>query len=278
MAADRADRGWPVRRTISSREEAKSVYNDLVYMKGAAVLNTVEAWLGEQPFQRGLQKYLADHAHANGNVDDLATALQAESGAEVAPVLHSLLDHPGVPLVTVKLDCKRLTVDPGDFTLPVCLHWDDGGHRCSVVSPGNKTVAIEAAACPTWVWTNASGRGYYRSHLTAEDLNSILSGGYAQLDSSERRALIADTGIAVLSGQLPAVAAMKILATASRDQEPRVSMESLRIATALGEIVPAESRKRYADWLQQTYGVAPPAAKQAPSITEFLKGVGDPHP
>ena len=271
MAGDRSGRNWPVRRPITSREEAKNVYNDLVYMKGASVLDTVEAWLGEQPFQRGLQKYLTDHSFSNATVDDLASALQSVSGADVAPVLHSLLDRAGVPVVTAKLECKRLTIDAVDWTLPVCLHWDDGGHQCGVVGPGEKSITLDAAACPTWIWTNASGVGYYRSSLTVEDLNAIQTGGYAQLDSLERRVLLSDAGFAVLSGQIPAGAAMKILASAARDQEPRVSMESLRIATALGEIIPAESRKAYAAWLQQTYGVAAPSTQQAQSIAYFLK-------
>lgn len=255
MAVERPDRGWAVRRPISSREEAKTVYNGLVYQKAAAVLDTVEAWLGEEPFQRGLRKYLADHSFNIATADDLASALHSESGADVAPVLHSLLDHPGIPAVTAKLDCKQLAVDAGAWTLPLCLHWDDGGHQCSVVRPGQKLVPIEAASCPTWIWTNASGRGYYRSRPAVENLNAIERSGYAELDSSERRSLIADTGFAVLSGQFPAKAAMPILTRSARDPEPRVAMESLRIATALAEMVPAQSRKSYAAWLQKTYGL-----------------------
>jgi alanyl aminopeptidase len=271
MAADRAGRGWAVRRPIASREEAKTVYNGLVYQKGAAVLDTVESWLGEEPFQRGLQKYLADHSFGNATVDDLAAALQSASGVAVAPVLHSLLDRAGVPVVTSQLDCKRLTVNAGDWTLPICLHWDGGGHQCSVVSPGEESVAIKAPSCPAWIWTNASGQGYYRSSLTDEDLKAMQNGGYQELTSPERRALISDVGFAVLNGQIPAAGVMKLLASSARDQEPRVAMESLRIAVALGEIVPPAARKRYAAWLQLTYGVGTPAAKQAASLAEFFR-------
>jgi alanyl aminopeptidase len=274
MAIDGTALGWAVRRPMSSREDTKTVYNGLVYQKAAAVLNTVESWLGDQPLQHGLHKYLTDHSFAIATVDDLAAALQSESGADVAPVLHSLLDHPGVPAVSAKLDCKRLAVDAGEWTLPICLHWDDGGRQCSVVGPTTKSVALETAACPTWIWTNASGQGYYRARLTAEDLKALQNGGYAELDSVERRALIADTGFAVLSGQLPVAAAMKLLSSSARDQEPRVAMESLRIAAALGEIVPPESRKSFAAWLQRTYGVTAPAPKQAVGLAEFLSRTG----
>ena len=271
MAAERPDHGWAVRRPIKSREEAKTVYNGLVYQKAAAVLDTLEAWIGEAAFQRGLRKYLAAHSFASATVDDLAAALQPESGAEAGPVLHSLLDHPGVPVVSAKLECKRVTLDAGDWTLPVCLHWDDGGHACSVVRPGGASMEMDSSACLAWMWPNASGRGYYQSRLTAESVNGILSSGYGQLDSAERRALIADAGFAVLSGRLPVAAGMKLLARSARDQEPRVAMESFRIAAALGEIVPAEARTSYAAWSQQTYGVTPPAVQQGLGMAEFLK-------
>jgi alanyl aminopeptidase len=272
MSLERADRPWPVRRPITSRKDATTVYNGLVYQKAAAVLDTLESWLGEDPMQRGLQKYLTDHAFGVATADDVASALEAASGIDVAPVLHSLLDRPGVPVVTAQLDCKRLTVDAGGWTLPLCSHWDDGGRQCVVVHPGTKEISLDAASCPTWIWTNASGRGYYRSRLPVADFEAILSSGYRQLDTSERRTLIADAGSAVLSGHLPAAALMKLLAASARDQEPRVSLEALRIATSLGEVVPVSERAAYARWMQQTFGVTPPAPKQSLSISEFLKG------
>jgi alanyl aminopeptidase len=272
MSLERADRPWAVRRPIASRKDATTVYNGLEYQKAAAVLDTLESWLGEDPFQRGLQKYLTDHAYGVATTDDVASALQAASGVEVAPVLHSLLDRPGVPVLTATLDCKKLAVDTGGWTLPLCAHWDDGGRQCVVVQPGTKEISLAAASCPTWIWTNASGRGYYRSRLPAGDLQAIQSDGYRQLDASERRALIADAGSAGLSGQLPAAALMKLLATSARDPEPRVSLESLRIATSLSEVVPVPERAAYARWLQQIFGVTPPAPKQSSSIAEFLRG------
>lgn len=272
MSIDRADRGWPVRRKITSREDAKSVYNGLVYQKAAAVLDTLEAWLGEERFQRGLQNYLKAHSFGVATVDDLAAALASESGRPEAPaVLHSLLDHAGVPMVTAKLDCKQVAVDAGAWTLPLCLHWDGGGHQCSVVGPGQSNVAIETDSCPAWLWTNGSGRGYYRSNPGVEGFQAIEENGYRQLDSEERRSLVADAESAVLGGRVPAAALMKLLTAAARDPEPRVSLESLRVAIALAEIVPAAERVTYGRWLRQTYGVTAPTAKPDQSVAEFLK-------
>jgi hypothetical protein len=153
--------------------------------------------------------------------DDLASALQSESGADVAPVLHSLLDHPVVPAVSAKLDSKRL----GTGTT--------GAINAVSSAPARNPSCWKLPIAPRGMWTNASG----------QDLKAMLNGGYAELDSVERRVPIADTGFAVLSGELPVTTAMKLLSSSARDQEPRVAMESLRIAAALGEIVPPESRK-----------------------------------
>ncbi len=270
IAVSRADASWPVRRSISSREEAKTVYNGLVYSKGAAVLDNLELWLGAARMQRGLHKYLTDHSFGNATVDDLAVALESESGQQVGPVLHSLLDHAGVPVLKATIDCKRIDMEPGGWTYPVCLHWDDGGRQCSVVQPGQKSIQVEAAACPAWIWTNAEGRGLYRTQLNAENLEAVV-GGYGQLTEAERRSLVSDLDAMVTGGQIPAAEAMRVVSSIFHEPEARVTVEMLRMVLAMEPLVPQHLEADYQVWLQRMFGFTQPVASQAASIGQYLE-------
>lgn len=270
IAVDEARRNWPVRRTIASRKDARQVYNRLVYVKAAAVLDTLEDWIGAEPFQRGLQRYLKDHALANATIDDLAHALDAESGGEAGAVLHSLLDHPGIPVLNASISCRHLEFDPAQWTVPVCLHWDDGGRQCTVVKPGHTQVDVPATSCPAWVWSNSTGRGYYRSVLSEPALDAVFSQGYEQMEAAERRALAADLGAMVIGGKLPARDAMKLMTVVARDREGTITPDLLRIAAGLSLIIPPGLRPEYATWMKQTFQVDLPVPQQATSVAEFL--------
>ncbi|MEZ4237169.1 MAG: M1 family metallopeptidase [Myxococcota bacterium] len=75
--------------------------NLAVYAKGEALLDTVEAWVGAQPFRDGLQRYLAAHEWGNATAEDLFAALTEASGEDVTAVMLPYLDHPGAPLLQV---------------------------------------------------------------------------------------------------------------------------------------------------------------------------------
>jgi alanyl aminopeptidase len=269
MAVDDSAQSRPVRLAMHSREEMKDVYNRIVYRKGEMILTMLEHWLGPAAFKRALQRYLREHSFATATTDDLASALQLEAGKDVAPVLHGLLDRAGVPVVGARIDCTRVSLETPAPALPVCLRWEGGG-RCVVLAPGQTQFQTGSQSCPAWVWTNASGTGYYRSLLTPEALGAIVRSGYDQLTAPERLALADDLGAMVAGGRFPAAAAMSFLGRMAVDREPNVVLAALRIAASLSTVIPADLRQKYAAWLQTVFDVKTPRPEQGESVREFF--------
>jgi aminopeptidase N len=74
---------------METRDELRAVYGRVVYSKGGAVLRMLEQWLGEEPLQRSLRRYLKAHTFGTATTGDLTAAIQAETGVDVAAVLSS---------------------------------------------------------------------------------------------------------------------------------------------------------------------------------------------
>jgi cytosol alanyl aminopeptidase len=51
-----------VRRPVASAAEIQTVFDDIIYAKGAAVLESFEAWLGKEQFRKVIVSYLSRHA------------------------------------------------------------------------------------------------------------------------------------------------------------------------------------------------------------------------
>jgi alanyl aminopeptidase len=274
MAAD-SPKTRPVRLEMHSRKDTDDVYDDIVYQKGAAVLEMLEDWLGPEPFRRSLHRYLTHHQFGNATTTDLARAIQQESGVNASPVLFSFLDRPGAPLFRFSLasdeGASKLEIEQGDhpWTAPVCFHADSGERRCQVVNASQAEVRLPGR--PAWMWPNAYGSGYYRSLLTPALLEALVRSGYNQLTKPERLALAGDVEALMSSGDLRAADVMKILPQVARDREPRVTARATAIALQLAVAAPEAVRAQYAAWLKKTMGLTVIAPEQAQSMEEFFR-------
>ena len=66
------------------------------YSKGAGALKQLVAWVGFEPFKRGLRAYIAAHAWSNTTIDDLMAALEAASGRDLRRWTHEWLQTAGL--------------------------------------------------------------------------------------------------------------------------------------------------------------------------------------
>ena len=211
----------PVRLEMHSRKEMDQVYSGIVYQKGAGVLRMVEHWVGEQPFRRGLQRYLRAHAYGTATTADLAAALNEETHADVAAVFESYLNQPGFPVLNVKFECgekKARVVQESklSWNTPVCTR---GG--CTVIRGAQGEVPVEG--CPAWV--NAAGAGYYR--VQSDSLMALARGGWDQWTAPERLDFVEDVA------SLPAAEQITLLPALVRDRNPQVLSAVERIALRL---------------------------------------------
>lgn len=267
----------PVRLEMHSRKDTESVYQYVVYIKAASILEMLEDWVGPERFQRSLHRYLVDHQFANATSQDLARAIEQETGVNVGPVLFDFLDRPGAPVLRFTVaktgDAPKLTVEQGGhpWTVPVCIHAEHEERHCEQVSSAHVELPLSQSA---WIWPNAFGSGYYQSLLAGDSLDALTDAGYKFLEAPERLALVADLQGLTVSGALPAAEVMKILpkmAGVQRGAEPSVEAHAFALALQLALVSPEDIRGKYADWLGKTTRLPLVKPEQAKSMEEFFR-------
>jgi alanyl aminopeptidase len=82
-------------------------FDGITYDKGAAVLEMLEAWLGEATFREGIRAYIKAHEHGSATSADLFQAIGAAAHKDVQAIASTFLDQPGVPLVRAELACEK---------------------------------------------------------------------------------------------------------------------------------------------------------------------------
>lgn len=87
----------------------------IVYAKGARMLVMVRALLGDDAMRRGLKNYFAAHQYSNATGADLWQALGEASGMNVGQIMESWLEHPGYPVVEVKVEDGKLMLSQQQF-------------------------------------------------------------------------------------------------------------------------------------------------------------------
>lgn len=87
----------------------------IVYAKGARMLVMVRALLGNDAMRRGLKNYFAAHQYGNATGADLWQALGEASGMNVGQIMESWLEHPGYPVVEVKVEDGKLMLSQQQF-------------------------------------------------------------------------------------------------------------------------------------------------------------------
>lgn len=87
----------------------------IVYAKGARMLVMMRALLGDDAMRKGLKNYFAAHQYGNATGADLWQALGEASGMNVGQIMESWLEHPGYPVVEVKVEDGKLMLSQQQF-------------------------------------------------------------------------------------------------------------------------------------------------------------------
>lgn len=87
----------------------------IVYAKGSRLMVMLRKWLGDEDFANGLYLYFEKHQYGNTVGDDLWNALAKASGKDVAGFMHSWINQPGYPLVSVEVKNDTLILSQKQF-------------------------------------------------------------------------------------------------------------------------------------------------------------------
>ncbi len=258
MHSDTLSSARAVRQPIRSNHDIYNAFDAITYGKGAAVLQMVEGWIGEDSFRAGVRAYIKKHPFANATYDHLVSALDAASQKGARGILESFLTQSGVPMIHASLECNEagpqveltqsryLPVGSSAdsrrrWRVPVCVRYAVDGEvfeRCTLLTSRKGTLAIagsgaQKAECPQWIMPN-SGAGYYRWVLPEPQLAALREHGVAQLSVPERMSLSDSVRASLRSGQLDGGQAIELLLKLSRDRHYAVATGSFG---AVGEVV-----------------------------------------
>jgi alanyl aminopeptidase len=229
-----------VRQPVVTTSDANDAFDGITYEKGGAVLGTIERWIGEETFQRGVREYLTSNAFQSVHADRLFSSLDRASGKDVTGMAATYLDRPGVPEVTAHLEC-----DPGSrwhielaqepwrplgtkvpedlertWVIPVCvLAQGEKKATCAELAHGAPSL-VAGRKCPGWVHPNADA-SYYRFTMPEAELLK-LAAGRAQLDVPARLTTLSNAWAGVRSGKLKSTAILKVLAAFDDDTSRQV--------------------------------------------------------
>ncbi|HEY7375193.1 MAG TPA: M1 family metallopeptidase [Polyangia bacterium] len=264
-----------IRQPVRSTSEAMEAFDTVTYAKGRAVLAMTEAWLGPDVFRDGLRRYLARHEWGNATADDLYAALaEASGGRDVAGVMRSFTDQPGVPIIEARAVCApgkpaavhlrqqeyRTLERPGAgggglWRVPVCVH---AGGPASNAAPDRQCVVLTeregdlalGAACPTFVYANAGETGYYRVQMAQAEL-AALAPVLDRLPERERFGVVSNAWAAVRAGRLPVSAFLDIVARRKTETSRLVWTEILDALRGIDRtLVTNETRPDFARFVR----------------------------
>jgi len=276
-----------IRAKAETPEEINQMFDGIAYGKASDVLLTVENYLGEETFRKGVHAYLAAHLYRNATAEDFWNAQTATSHKPVDKIMESLVAQPGEPLLTfgeaakgnVPVAQRRFflsaNVQPNPaqkWTLPVCFKTAKG-QKCEVLTPADSTLSVPKASL---VFANAGGKGYYRSAYPASVYAALVANVETGLTPAERISLIGDEWAQVRANKATVGDYLNLVAAIKDDSNAEVLRNALGGVNATYERVAAtpEEKKAVSAWIRNTFSpgyirLGAPSESDSPTTREL---------
>jgi aminopeptidase N len=215
MTTDALATTHPIERPVPYGRLADSIFDEITYEKGAAVIRMIESYLGENTFRKGIDLYMHRYQYSNATSMDLWKALSDESHENIAPLALGWIRQPGFPVVKVESRCihgkEILSFTQTPFTYmrerKLNYRWEIpitvetlGGKPKHFLLTSNQKITFNKNACNLpIVFLN---QGYYRIEYSPELFQKVLA-VVNQLSPSQKVHLLYDTWALAEQGSYP---------------------------------------------------------------------------
>ena len=269
LEADAVPSAKRLREPVASRDDIDGAFDGAItYNKGASVITAYEAFVGPGRWRAAVQAHLDARSHQTTTTSDFLAALSAAAGPDLAASLRGFLDQKGVPLLRASVACGKsgatvtlrqerfLATGPRDratrWTTPVCLRAGKDGRETSVcrLAAGPKST-LSLPFCPSWLWPNAGGTGYYLSAMAPGEAQRL----WPHLTGPERLAMATDARLLARRGDVPFEDALALVEPLARDPD-RLQVDASLLLVRLIEPNDLSDPDflRYQAFLRRTYG------------------------
>jgi aminopeptidase N len=225
----------PIQTPVLNESQAANAFDAITYGKGQAFLRMLEAYLGEEPFRKGIRAYMAKHQYSNTTSADLWAALEKASGKPVEKLAADWTTQPGFPVLKVSQVCedgkRKVTLAQEQFRLdepatqkrlwnvPVQVGTVNGKAYTTLLS-GPSTTLVQGGCDGTLVVDPASV-GFFRVQYDQSSFDA-LAGQVAKLPDTTRLKLQADAWGMVMANRMQLDGYLKLVAKYSA--EPRYAV------------------------------------------------------
>ncbi len=274
MDADSLVTARQIRQPIESKDDVANVFDSITYEKGASVIRMFEVWTGERQFRAGVTAYLKRYAFRSATADDFLDSIATASKPQLAGAFKTFLDQPGIPEISVALECSgapRLALTQkrylplgstgshsAQWQVPVCVRYEAGegnATECFLLDkPSAEFPLRNASSCPSEISANANARGYYITAYQGKLLEKLLADKSDWLDTAERVTLLHDIKELADSGDAKESDALAAARSFANSPERQLASEAREIVGAASDLVPAALRPNYAAFIRSAFG------------------------
>jgi len=262
-----------IRQPIVTRDDIANAFDAITYQKGAAVIGMFESWMGREEFRKGVQAYLNRYAFRNATAADFLDSLSSSSRKDIGGPFSTFLNQPGVPAVSVTLDCAKTPAvlhtaqtrslplgskgSAGEvWQIPFCMRYDGGeAPECTLLTKASQDVELRnAKTCPAWLEGNADGGGYYLVDYRGALGPALTEHASKSLTAAERTDLIGNATFLATAGKLPAADALRLVQAFHDDPERDVVERALGLALGIrSDLVPENLMPNYERFLRNNF-------------------------
>lgn len=265
-----------IRQPIHSMDDINDAFDNITYEKGASVIGMFENWMGPEEFRKGVQSYLRTYSFRAATAGEFLDALSSSSKRDVTAAFSTFLNQPGVPVVSVAVDCAGskpvLKAEQKRFlpigskgsadkvwSIPLCVRYGNGANgrsQCTLMKQRAETIVLDATkSCPAWIEADDNAEGYYRADYSGGLLAALTSGDVThRLNAAERTELLGNEQALSDAGSLPAAEVLRLVDVFHNDPERHVVQSAMSLALRPQmHLVPENLVPNYERFLRQNF-------------------------
>jgi aminopeptidase N len=103
-AEDRSLGTHPIKQNLANLKDAGSLYGSIIYNKAPIMMRQLEASMGKEAFQKGIEKYIQKYANDNADWNNLVEILDAETPLDMKKWSEVWVNKSGRPIITDKIE------------------------------------------------------------------------------------------------------------------------------------------------------------------------------
>jgi len=189
---DRTQGTNPIRQKLANLKDAGSLYGSIIYDKAPIMMRQLETAMGEDAFQKGIQKYIKTYANANANWNDLVRLLDENTEMDLQQWSEVWVNQSGRPILSHKIEfaedgtinsfvISQKAEDGSDKIWPQLFDitfFYPSENKTFSVALNDKTLDLTeaiGAKQPSAILYNSNGLGYGIFPLDKESLLKISS-------------------------------------------------------------------------------------------------------